>query len=64
MFKMKAIVFPNGLVTVLYIISLVAIIVFLDVKYLRYKFWLRLVVNISIVVFFAVFWIFFIENLF
>ncbi len=61
---MKAIVFPNGLVTVLYIISLVAIIVFLDVKYLRYKFWLRLVVNISIVVFFAVFWIFFIENLF
>jgi len=53
----------NPLVTLVYVIILIAVIVFLDVKYLREDFEKRLIVNIIVVLVFAVIYALFINNL-
>jgi len=39
----------NLIINIIYVIIFAAIIVFLDLKYFRYEFWKRLIVNILIV---------------
>ena len=39
----------NLIVNIVYVLLFVAIIVFLDFKYLRFEFWKRLIVNILVV---------------
>ena len=39
----------NLIVNIIYVILYVALIVYIDLKYLRYDFWKRLVVNVVIV---------------
>ncbi len=53
----------NLTVNIIYALIAVALIVFLDFKYLRYEFWTRLIVNILIVLVFAVFYYLFLVNL-
>ena len=48
---------------ILYLIVFFAVIVFLDLKYLRYDFWKRLIVNIIIALVFAAFYLLFLNNL-
>jgi hypothetical protein len=53
----------NLTVNIVYVLIAVALIVFLDFTYLRYEFWERLIVNILIVLVFAVFYYLFLVNL-
>jgi hypothetical protein len=53
----------NILITILFIVLLVAIIVFLDFQYLKEDFRKRLIVNILIVLAFAAFYMLFFFNL-
>ncbi|VVB64585.1 Uncharacterised protein [uncultured archaeon] len=53
----------NLTVNIIYVLILVTLIVFLDFKYLRYEFWTRLIVNISIVLVFVIFYYLFLANL-
>ncbi|MCE5214817.1 MAG: hypothetical protein LLF83_08880 [Methanobacterium sp.] len=53
----------NIILTMLYVIILIAVIVFLDLKYLRKDFQKRLIINILIVLIFAVFYALFLNNL-
>ena len=53
----------NLIINIIYVIIFAAIIVFLDLKYFRYEFWKRLIVNILIVLVFAVFYYLFLVNL-
>ena len=47
------------LATVLYLLTMVALVVILDVLFFRHNFWLRLIVNACIVlVFLAFYWLF------
>jgi len=46
-------------VVVLYVLALVAVVVGVDFLFLRHQFWLRLAVNVGIVVVFAVFYLIF-----
>jgi hypothetical protein len=41
----------------LYVLAMVAIIVVVDVLFLRHQFWARLIVNVGIVVVFAAFYL-------
>ena len=53
----------NKLVDIVYIILFISIIVFLDFTYLRYDFFLRLIVNILIVLAAVVFYILYLNKL-
>ena len=53
---------PKNVYTVLYILLLVALIVGVDFLFLRTQFWLRLVVNIGIVLVFLVFYLTVLRN--
>lgn len=47
---------PSRLFLVLYILAMVAIIVGVDVAFLKHHFWARLIANVAIVVVFGVFY--------
>lgn len=51
----------DAIFTVIYILVLVAVIVFLDFMYLRYDFKKRLISNIIIVLVFAAFYVLFLK---
>jgi len=53
----------NLAVNIIYVLIAIALIVFLDFKYLRYEFWMRLTVNILIVLVFGIFYYLFLVNL-
>lgn len=53
----------NSIVTILYVLLLVGLIIFLDLKYLKYDFKKRLIVNILIFLVFAAFYMLFLNNL-
>ena len=46
----------NLIINIIYVLILVALIVFLDFKYLKDKFWERLIVNMLIVILFIGFY--------
>ncbi len=48
---------------VLYVLVLIAVIVGVDLLFLRHHFWARLIVNIGIVLVFAAFYLRFLRNL-
>jgi hypothetical protein len=48
--------------TVLYVVALVAVVVGVDVLFLRHHFWARLLVNIGIVLVFAAFYLRFVKS--
>jgi hypothetical protein len=48
---------------VLYVLAMVAIVVGVDVLFLRHQFWPRLIVNVGIVVVFATFYLRFLKRL-
>lgn len=48
---------PKSIYTVLYVLLMVALIVGVDLLFLRDQFWLRLVVNIGIVLAFVIFYL-------
>jgi hypothetical protein len=47
---------------VLYVLALVAVVVGVDVLFLRHRFWERLAVNVAIVVVFAAFYLRFLKR--
>ncbi len=49
------------LATVLYLLTMVALVVVLDVLFLRHNFWLRLIVNACIVLVFLAFYLLFLK---
>lgn len=53
----------NLLVNIVYVLVYAAIIIFVDVKYLRHDFWKRLIVNVFIVVVAVVIYYLFLVNL-
>lgn len=53
----------NLIVNIIYVLIMAAIIVFLDLKYFRYDFWKRLIVNILVVLVAAAFYYLFLVNL-
>ena len=53
---------PKSIYNVLYVLLMVALIVGLDFLFLRDQFWLRLVVNIGIVLMFVVFYLTVLRN--
>jgi hypothetical protein len=53
----------NKLVDIVYIILFIGLIVFLDFTYLSHDFWIRLIVNILIVLVALVFYILFLNKL-
>lgn len=52
----------NLTVNIVYVLILVALIVFIDFTYLRHEFWERLIVNILIVLVFVAFYYLFLFN--
>jgi hypothetical protein len=48
---------------VLYVLALVAVVVVVDILFLRHHFWARLIVNIGIVLVFAAFYFLFLKRL-
>jgi hypothetical protein len=48
--------------TVLYVLAMVGIIVGVDVLFLRHDFWIRLIVNIAVVVVFVVVYLSFLKR--
>jgi hypothetical protein len=53
---------PKSIYPVLYVLLMVALIVGMDLLFLRSQFWLRLVVNVGIVVLFLVFYLLVLRN--
>jgi hypothetical protein len=53
----------NLIINIIYVLIAVALIVFIDFKYLKDKFWKRLIVTILIVIVFAAFYYLFLVNL-
>lgn len=53
----------NLIINIIYVLIGVAVIVFLDFKYLRYDFLKRLIANIIVVLVFAAFYYLFLVNL-
>ena len=53
---------PRNIYLVLYVLVLIAVIVGVDLLFLRHQFWARLIVNISIVLVFAAFYLRFLRN--
>jgi hypothetical protein len=53
---------PKSIYPVLYVLLMVALIVGVDFLFLRDQFWLRLVVNIGIVLVFVVFYLMVLRN--
>ena len=53
---------PKSIYPVLYVLLMVALIVGADFLFLRNQFWLRLVVNVSIVLVFLVFYLLVLRN--
>jgi len=53
----------NLIINIIYVIIFAAIIVFLDLKYFRYEFWKRLIVNILIVLVAVAIYYLFLVNL-
>ena len=47
---------------VLYVLTLVAVVVGVDVLFLRHQFWLRLIVNVGIVLVFVAFYFWFLKR--
>jgi hypothetical protein len=47
---------------VLYVLALVAVVVGVDVLFLRHYFWTRLIVNVGIVLVFAAFYLWFLKR--
>jgi len=47
---------------VLYVLAMVGIVVGVDVLFLRHQFWLRLIVNVGIVLVFATFYFVFLKG--
>jgi hypothetical protein len=47
---------------VLYVLAMVAVVVGVDVLFLKHQFWLRLIVNVGIVVVFAAFYLRFVKR--
>jgi hypothetical protein len=47
---------------VLYVLALVAVVVGVDILFLRHHFWERLIVNVGIVLLFAVFYVGFLKR--
>jgi hypothetical protein len=48
---------------VLYVLALVAVVVVVDILFLRHHFWARLIVNVGIVLVFAAFYFLFLKRL-
>ena len=53
---------PKNSYSVLYVLLMVALIVGVDLLFLRNQFWLRLVVNIGVVLVFLVFYLLVLRN--
>ncbi len=53
---------PRNICLVLYVLVLIAVIVGLDLLFLRHHFWARLIVNIGIVLVFAALYLRFLKN--
>ncbi len=53
----------NLIVNIIYVLIYAALIVFIDLKYLRYDFWKRLIVNILIVIVAVALYYLFLVNL-
>ena len=53
---------PKGISTVLYVLLMVALIVGVDFLFLKDQLWLRLVLNVSIVLAFAAFYLLALRN--
>jgi hypothetical protein len=49
-------------VVVLYVLALVAVVVCVDVLFLKHDFWVRLIVNVGIVLVFAAFYMTFLKG--
>ena len=49
-------------VAVLYVLAMVAVVVGVDVLFLRHHFWVRLIANVGIVLVFAVFYVSFLRR--
>ena len=49
-------------VVVFYVLALVAVVVTVDVLFLRHHFWARLLVNVGIVLVFAAFYLWFLKR--
>ena len=58
----RVIEMPRNIYLVLYVLVLIAVIVGVDLLFLRHQFWARLIVNISIVLVFAAFYLRFLRN--
>jgi hypothetical protein len=52
----------KNLPAVLYVVAMVAVIVFVDILFFRNRFWERLMVNIGIVLVFGAFYLRFLKN--
>ena len=53
---------PRNISVVLYIIVLIAVVVTVDVLFLKNRFWERLIVNIGVVLVFAAFYLRLLKN--
>ena len=49
-------------IVVLYVLTMVAVVVGVDVLFFRHHFWLRLIVNVGIVLVFAAFYLRFLKH--
>lgn len=52
----------NKTIIVLYVLALVAVVVGVDILFLRERFWLRLIVNVGIVLAFGAFYLAFLKR--
>jgi len=52
----------DSIYIILYLIVFIAVIIFLDLRYLRYDFWKRLIINIIVALVFAAFYLLFLNN--
>ena len=53
---------PKQMSVVLYVVVMIAVIVSVDVLFLRHQFWVRLLANIGIVGLFGAFYLLFLKN--
>jgi hypothetical protein len=53
---------PKQIPIVLYVVVMIAVVVSVDVLFLRHDFWARLLVNICIVAVFGAFYLLFLKN--
>jgi hypothetical protein len=58
----KGIKMTKSIVSVLYVVMMIAVVVSADLLFFKHRFWERLMVNIGIVLVFAAFYLRFLKN--